>query len=86
MCVSSPPLLRVRFQIIGNARIENVGKSQSCMVSQLPIIWKQEAKYVVKPDRSPVRVHLLRSTYGEVAQAGARCLVLKRIIVGRRLI
>ena len=33
--------LRVRFQIIGNARIENVGKSQSCMVSKLPIIWKQ---------------------------------------------
>ena len=34
-------LLRVRFQIIGNARIKNVGKSQSCMVSKLPIIWKQ---------------------------------------------
>ena len=33
--------LRVRFQIIGNARIKNVGKSQSCMVSKLPIIWKQ---------------------------------------------
>ena len=33
--------LRVRFQIIGNACIKNVGKSQSCMVSKLPIIWKQ---------------------------------------------
>ena len=33
--------LRVRFHIIRNARIENVGKSQSCMVSKLPIIWKQ---------------------------------------------
>ena len=40
--VSSVALVvRVRFQIIGNARIENVGKSQSCMVSKLPIIWKQ---------------------------------------------
>ena len=33
--------IRVRFCIIVNARIENVGKSQSCMVSKLPIIWKQ---------------------------------------------
>ena len=34
-------MIRVRFQIIGNARIENVGKSQSCMVSKLRIVWKQ---------------------------------------------
>ena len=34
---------KVRLQIIGNARIENVGKSQSCMVSKLPIIWIQDA-------------------------------------------
>ena len=34
-------ILRVRFHIIRNARIENVGKSQSCMVSKLRIIWKQ---------------------------------------------
>ena len=33
--------IRVRFQIIGNARIENVGRSQSCMVSKLRIVWKQ---------------------------------------------
>ena len=33
--------LRVRFHIIRNARIENIGKSQSCMVSKLRIIWKQ---------------------------------------------
>ena len=26
----------VRFQIIGNACIKNIGKSQSCMVSKLP--------------------------------------------------
>ena len=30
---------QVRFHIIRNARIENVGKSQSCMVSKLRIIW-----------------------------------------------
>ena len=29
---------QVRFQIIGTARIENVGKSQSCMGSKLPMI------------------------------------------------
>ena len=33
--------VRVRFQIICNARIEYVGKSQSCMVSKIRIIWKQ---------------------------------------------
>ena len=33
--------VRVRFQIIRNARIDNVGKSQSCMISKLRIIWKQ---------------------------------------------
>ena len=37
----SVPLLRVRFHIIRNARIENVGKSQSCIVSKLRIIRKQ---------------------------------------------
>ena len=31
----------MRFQIIRNARIESVGKSQSCMVSKLRIIWKR---------------------------------------------
>ena len=33
--------IQVRFQIIRNARIENVGKYQSCMVSKLRIIWKR---------------------------------------------
>ena len=31
----------MRFHIIRNALIENVGKYQSCMVSKLRIIWKQ---------------------------------------------
>ena len=34
-------VLRVRLHIIRNERIENVGKSQSCMVSKLRIICKQ---------------------------------------------
>ena len=32
---------QARFHIIRNARMENVGKSQSCMISKLRIIWKQ---------------------------------------------
>ena len=39
--VPAAAVVRVRFQIIRNARIENVGESQSCMVSKLRIIWKQ---------------------------------------------
>ena len=31
--LNNAELSKVRLQIIGNARIENVGKSQSCMVS-----------------------------------------------------
>ena len=41
VCIAIMPGVRVRFHIIRNARIENVGKSQSCMVSKLRIIWKQ---------------------------------------------
>ena len=36
-----PLFIRVRFHIIRNARIDNVGKYQSCMVSKVWIIWKQ---------------------------------------------
>ena len=39
--------LRVRFHIIRSARIENVGKYQSCMVSKLRIIWKQTVALAV---------------------------------------
>ena len=35
------PNIPVRFHIIGNARIKNVGKYQSCMVSKLPSIWME---------------------------------------------
>ncbi len=38
---SSSPIARVRFYTIGTARIKCAGKFQSCMVSKLPIIWKQ---------------------------------------------
>ena len=34
-------VLRVRFQIIRNARSENVGKYQSCMISKFRIIWNR---------------------------------------------
>ena len=34
-------ILRVRLHIIGNARIKNVYKYQSCMVTKLPIICEQ---------------------------------------------
>ena len=36
--------LRVRFHIIRTARIKTVGKYQSCMVSKLPMIWKQTVR------------------------------------------
>ena len=36
--------IRVRFNIIRNARISNVGNYQSCMVSELRIIWKQTVR------------------------------------------
>ena len=36
-------IVRVRLQIIRNARISNVGKSQSCMVSKLRIILPGDA-------------------------------------------
>ena len=39
-------LLRVRFHIIGNARIKNVGKYHSCMVSKLPIIYGNRPYYL----------------------------------------
>ena len=42
-------LLRVRLHIIRNGRIENVGKSQSCMVSKLRIICKQTVAYMYVP-------------------------------------
>ena len=50
LCVDPDPMnsgLRVRFHIIRNARIENLGKSQSCMVSKLRIIWKQTVRLAV---------------------------------------
>ena len=37
----SSPLVRVRLKIIRNASITNVGKSESCMVYQLRMIFKR---------------------------------------------
>ena len=40
--------IRVRFHspIIRNARMENVGRSQSCMVSEVRILWKHAVQIV----------------------------------------
>ena len=46
--------VRVRFHIIRNARIENVGESQSCMVSKVRIIWKQTV-LSLQPEPEPER-------------------------------
>ena len=45
MTIMTPRVIaiRVRCHIIRHAHMENVGKSQSCMVSKLRIIWKQTA-------------------------------------------
>ena len=48
-------IVRVRFHIIGHARIKNVGKYQACMVSKLPIVWKQTV-----PVRAPGANQLLQ--------------------------
>ena len=59
--------VRVRLHIIGNVRIKNVGKSKSCMVSNLPTICKQTVRvYAFKRDmyimhdidQNPVRCHV----------------------------
>ena len=39
LCARSALSIRVRVDIIGHARIRCVGKSQSCMVSKLPMIY-----------------------------------------------
>ena len=53
--------IRVRFQIIGNARITNVGKSQSCMVSTLPIIWKQTVHELPGSDLAMLHTSIRRA-------------------------
>ena len=55
----------MRFHIIRNARIENVGKSQSCMVSKAPIACKQTV-----PSRTGDRAAAAsRARYGTTAAA-----------------
>ena len=62
-------MVRVRFHIIRNARTENVGKSQSCMVSKLRIIWKQTV--VVQSRRYFRSARALRSrSMREVLRSG----------------
>ena len=55
LLVSYRPRVRVHLHIIRNERIENVGKYQSCMVSKLPITWKQAVKLVLGDSEAHVR-------------------------------
>ena len=70
-------IVRVRFQIIRNARIENVCKSQSCMVSKLRIIWKQTVDRYASPQASSAAKNLeaLRA-HAQRARRGARLLTV----------
>ena len=56
-------VIRVRFQIIGNACIKTVGKSQSCMVSTLPIIWKQTVVLLMVASKLAQRLRVLLLTH-----------------------
>ena len=75
----------VRFHIVRHARIENVGKSQSCMVSKLRMIWvlglgwsghplegPSAARWAAAaPDRAP------ESTWHRSIGAGGRRLIVR---------
>ena len=69
-------VLRARFHRIRNARIENVGKSQSCMVSKLRIIWKQtvggsgEGVSASASEENPFRHFRCRAPPAEAAAYG----------------
>ena len=80
--VCSPPItsgrtlyVRVCFHIIRNARIENVGRYQSCMVYKLRIIWKQ----VLRDDRAAPQNH------GDGAAVARRDCANGECQCGRRL-
>ena len=64
-------LLSVRLHIIDNARIKNVGKYQSCMVSKLPIICKQTDAFGEAKIFTQKLVQLLIAQLGK-AQEDAR--------------
>ena len=56
---------RVRLHIIENARIKNVGKSQSCMVSKVPVVWKQGRTFA--PDSAAALANQATLLYDLVA-------------------
>ena len=74
---SRQSLVRVRFHIIRNARIETVGKSQSCMVSNLRIIWKQTVLVVRLDFFVACRLLPLREDRRECARKRERGVCLK---------
>ena len=64
----------MRFQIIRNARIENAGKSQSCMVSKLRIIWKQTVLPAIAAAGAPLPMRDLRKDKVSGVGVGVRLL------------
>ena len=58
--------LRTRFQTICNARIETVGKPQSCMRSHHQML---ALRRVVRPQRADVRLDLQQAGAGDSARA-----------------
>ena len=66
----------VRLKIIGNEMIKNVGKSQSCMVSKLPIIFKRTRTYMANqpaPGRQPKRCWRAGGLLKALLRCRARC-------------
>ena len=55
----------MRLKIIRSARIEKVGKSQSCMVSKLRIIWKQTVPTSRVDDGSVFEVEIMPFENGD---------------------
>eukprot|EP01048_Picozoa_sp_COSAG05_P018259 COSAG05_NODE_2641_length_2811_cov_2.720133_2_plen_84_part_00 len=76
VCLYCMTECRFPFTKAGNDGVGGHGVHQTTAGNLRLMRDLQEAKYVLKPDRSPVRVHLLRSTYGEVAQTALAVLSL----------
>ena len=90
-------LVRVRFHIIRNALIENVGKYQSCMVSKLRIIWKQTGcmfdDHTINSRASSclqgklrVRFHIIRNALIENVGKSQSCMVSKLRIIWKQTV
>ena len=65
----SEPCVRAHVRVLDHARTKHVGKYQSCMVSNLPIIWKQTV--VGSPDRSRLSVCTVAGRLSQPTQGPA---------------